>query len=379
LAGGAGERENSRRAADLARTSDVACGERRTAGMLALTGTLFMLSGCSSTVQYVIRQGFGQFTVLWQSVPIDRVLASGKLDAEQQRKLELVVAARDFASRRLGLKVGRSFQRYHDTSGNPVAYNLSAARQDALVSKSWSFPIIGQIEYLGFFARDDAEEAAADLQKEGYDTYIYGVDAYSTLGWFPDPVHSAFLKRSDGSLVETVIHELAHNTVYANGQSTFNESLATYIGRLGARLFYEERGDAGRQTIDALEKSYADEERITAWMVQFEADLRAYYVSDIPSEEKVAGREALFEAARDRFVNEVKPTLNQPDRYAGWANLPTNNAFVLLHRRYHLDLDVFATIYEQNGHDFAALLDTLRAAAKTADPSAYLREVAGSP
>lgn len=348
-------------------------------GTIALLLALPALGGCSSRAHYIIRQGIGQIGMMVRSVPIDGVLAGGKLEAEKERKLRLVVAARDFAREQLGLRVGGSFSLYHETGGQPVAYNLSGARKDALTPKRWCFPIIGSIDYIGFFSRADADRAAARIEREGYDSYIYGVDAYSTLGWFPDPVQSKLLNRRDGSLVEIVIHELAHNTVYVDGNSTFNESLATFIGRLGARLFYEQRGEEGRQTVTALEEYYADQERITAWMTAFEAELREYYARDIPSEEKIAGREALFQAARDRFADEVRPQLNEPDRYDRWANLPTNNAFVLLNRRYNLDLGVFASVYERSGGDFAAFLDTLRAAAATGDPFACLREAAGSP
>ena len=350
-----------------------------TAVVVGLAGLLFFAGGCTSTAQYLIQQGIGQVSVMLGSVPIDDVLAGGKLDAETERKLRLVVAARDFAHDELGLHVGGSFSYYHETSGQPVAHNLSASRRDELRAKSWTFPIVGQIDYIGYFSRADADAAAADLQNDGYDTFIYGVDAYSTLGWLPDPVHSSFLNRSDGSLVETVIHELAHNTVYAAGQSTFNESLATYVGRYGVRAYYEQHGEEGRQMIETLEAQYADQELITDWMITTEASLRAYYASDASSEEKIAGREAVFQGARDRFTSDVLPLLIDPDRYSGWGNLPTNNAYVLLHRRYHLDLDVIAEVHEQCGEDFGAFLDKLRAAAATDDPFAYLREAAGSP
>lgn len=341
--------------------------------LAALAGT-----GCLPEALYITRQGLGQLDVLARTEPIDEVLASGALEPEQERKLRLVVAARDFARDELGLRVGRSFACYHETGGQPVAYNLSAARQDALTPKRWRFPIIGTIDYLGFFSREEADQAAERLQHQGYDTYIYGVDAYSTLGWFPDPVHSSFLNRPDGLLVETVIHELAHNTVYAPGHSTFNETLATFIGREGARRFFAQRGEEGAEILAGLERYYEDQQRITAWIVDLVAALEAWYAQDLPRAEKVAGREAVFTAARVRFTAEVLPTLHEPDRHRGWANLPTNNAYVLLHRRYHLDLDTFARAYERTGRDFARFLDLLRSAAATDDPFGELRRGAAS-
>ena len=124
-----------------------------TAVVVGLAALLFFAGGCTSTAQYLIQQGIGQVSVMLGSVPIDDVLAGGKLDAETERKLRLVVAARDFAHDELGLQVGGSFSYYHETSGQPVAYNLSASRQDELRAKSWTFPIVGQINYIGYFSR----------------------------------------------------------------------------------------------------------------------------------------------------------------------------------------------------------------------------------
>lgn len=356
-------------------------GGRRGRRVFCLTLLLWLpllLAGCPPQVEYVFRQGLGQFEVIQTSRPIDEVLAGDELSAEVRQKLELVVTAREFARQQLGLRVGGSYALYHETSGNPVAWNVSAARRAALVPRSWSFPIIGSIDYLGYFSEADALAAAERLQTEGYDTYVYPVDAYSTLGYFPDPVHSSFLNRSDGSLVETVIHELAHNTVYAAGQSTFNESLATFIGRRGARLFFEQRGAAGAAQIERLRKIYEDQALITQWMLGFEQRLREYYARDVPAEAKIAGRDELFAAARTEFVEQVKPRLNWPDGYPQYENLPVNNAFVLLYRRYNLDLDVFEAAYQAVAGEFAGFLEMLRAATEQADPFAALRAAAAA-
>ncbi len=331
------------------------------------------LPGCGGSLQYVLVQGCGQFDMIAHSRPIADVLARDNLDDETRHKLTLVVQARDFARDTLGLSVHDSFQLYHDTGGGPVAYNLSASRQDRLEPFTWSFPIAGRLDYLGFFAQADAEAAAADLREQSYDTYIYPVAAYSTLGWFPDPVQSTLLAEWDGDLVDTVIHELAHNTVYSDGNSPFNESLATFIGQTGAELFYAQQGEAGQTTIALLRQRHADTVLLNAWLLDLYNDLNAYYARDLPAEEKLAGRDAVFQAARDRFVAEVQPQLSEPDRYAGWSRLPTNNAFVLLNRRYNLDLDVFAAAYAQTGGSFAAFLNLLRFAAASDDPFGYLR------
>ncbi|HUU96218.1 MAG TPA: aminopeptidase [Phycisphaerae bacterium] len=353
---------------------------RRKPGLLLCCGLLCALLGLWGCVngEYIARQAIGQLGVLVRSVPIEQALVSGTLSAEQIRKLGLIIEAREFARTELGLNVGWAFSLFHDTAGEPLAYNLSAAPKDSLVPKSWVFPIVGEIDYVGYFSHADAEQAEAQLQQQGYDTVLRAVDAYSTLGWLPDPVHSPLLEREDANLVEVVIHELAHNTVYVNGRSDFNESLATFIGRTGAVVFYERRSPDGQQTAELLRARYVDQDRVTAWFVELFETLQQYYDQDIPHDEKVAGREAVFQAARDRFVSEVQPQLNEPQRHQGWASLPTNNAWILLNRRYNFDLDLFQAVYDQGGGDFHVLLETLRAAARSADPWAHLREATPS-
>jgi predicted aminopeptidase len=365
--------------ARLFSTSSTRTAPVRLKSASALAALLAGLSGCSPTANYVLHQAAGQLQMMARCVPIEQVLASGQLNPEKNRKLMLVVEARNFARDRLHLRVGNSFTLYHETAGRPVAYNLSAARKDALVPRRWHFPLIGTLDYIGFFYRAEAEATARQLEREGYDTLIYPVDAYSTLGWFPDPVHSSFLDRSDGTLVETVIHELAHNTVYAPGQSTFNETLATFVGRQGARLFFNQRGDDGARILQELQRDYLDADRIADWMNQLLADLNRHYARNISTTQKIQGREAIFQAARDRFVREVQPNLFHPDRYAAYATIPTNNAYVLLHRRYHFELQLFDAAYHAVGEDFARFLEILKAAAAADDPFAWLRGFVNSP
>jgi predicted aminopeptidase len=338
---------------------------------------LLLPAGCRST-QYVLRQAIGEIGVLVRSVPISQALETGGLTTEQARKLRLIVEARDFARDELGLSVGWSFTRFHDTTGRPLAFNLSATPKDSLQPYRWWFPVIGHIDYIGFFDRAEGEQVEADLKGQGYDTWLRRVDAFSSLGWLPDPVHSPMLERNDFSLVDTVIHELAHNTVYASGRSDFNESLATFIGRSGALLYYERR----KQDADAVERlrqRYADTDRINVWLAEFLSSLEEYYARDLTRAAKIAGREAVFQAARDRFTAQVSRALNDPERSRGWGRLSTNNAQIRQYRRYNRNLDLFAAVYDKVGRDFGAFLRTLRAAADSPDPWQRLRRAADTP
>lgn len=336
-------------------------------GLAALLGG----GGCASGA-YILRQAGGQVGVLVRTRAIDEVLREGRLEPEALRKLRLVAEARDFARDALGLRAGTSYRRYHETHGRPLSYNVSAARRESLTPYQWTFPIVGRIDYIGYFDKRDAERAVAALQAQGYDTVLRGVDAYSTLGFLPDPVASVLLQRDDLNLVDTVIHEIAHNTVYARGQSTFNESLATFIGRMGARRFYEARGDAAAAA--RLEQRAADQGLIDGWLHALIAAARAHYAGPGTAAEKVATREKVFQAAREAFSRDVRPRLHDAARYAALARIEANNAYLLQYERYHLDLDTMRRVFDAGGGDMQRFIARLREAARSADPFAALRE-----
>ena len=331
-------------------------------------------SGCVAA-SYVIQLADGQFAVNGNVEPIDSVLASGQLSEQDAAKLRLIVLARDYAANTIGLNAGDAYTTFYDTQGDPLAWNLSAARRDALVPKTWRVPIAGEFPYLTFFDEPFLRQTEQDLLNAGYDTFSYELDAYSTLGVFADPVRSPMLQRDPLSLVETIIHELLHNTVWRASQTTFNESLATFVGRQGAVDFLQVTfGDASGWPEFAT-KFYADNDAVNAFLMQLYADLDAYFAQPLTSDEKVAGRDAVYQAARDRFSAQVQPTLNYPDVFGGYAGLPTNNAWVLGNHRYNLDLGVFAAVYTANASNWPATLDVFRAAvAAPDDPVAYLRD-----
>lgn len=341
-----------------------------------------LLLGCvcgCSTAGYIFRQAIGQVGVLIRSVPIDDVLAAGKVTTEQADKLRLIIEVREFARSKLGLRVAASFKFFHDTGDKAMAYNLSACRKDSLEAKRWQFPIIGWIDYIGYFSRTDAEKAESALKDEGYDTNLREVDAFSTLGYLPDPVHSPLLRRDEMSLVEVVIHELAHNTVYATGHSDFSESLATFIGRTGAQRFYAECRPQSPESLRQLRDRYADEESLNQWLIDLRKALESHYAQKLTSAEKIAGREAVFQFARDKFNDDVLPKMHEPDRYRRWGNLQTNNATIRLNMRYNLRQDLFEKLFVSCDRDFRTFTVKLRDAAKARDPAARLAEMTGSP
>jgi predicted aminopeptidase len=343
-----------------------------------VTGPMLMLllgclAGCEP-LAYVAHVAQGQLSIQGQADPIDDVLASGRLSDEEEEKLRLVVSARQFAVETIGLDAGDSYTTFYDTAGDPLAFNLSAAHRDALTPYVWAFPIVGEVPYLGFFDEEYLRRVEQMYIDAGLDTYTYELDAYSTLGLFADPVRSPMLQRGVLSLAETVIHELLHNTIWRTDATTFNESLATFVGRTGAVQFLREEFGDDSGWPEVATAYYADLDAVNAFLLELYHELDAYYAQPLSAAEKIAGREAVYQAGRERFVDEVLPTLNYPDVFAGYAELPTNNAWMLGHYRYNLDLAVFEAVYKAVGEDWPAALNVFRAAAAAPDdPFDYLR------
>ncbi len=298
----------------------------------------------------------------------------GRLTEEQADKLRLIVKAREFARDIVGLNVGNSYTTFYDTSGDPLAFNLTAARRDALVAYTWEFPILGEVPYVSFFDENYLDLVEQDLIDQGYDTLTYELDAYSTLGIFEDPVRSPMLRRNVLSLSETIIHELLHNTVWRVGNTVFNESLATFVGRRGAVDFLTAEFGADSGWPETAELYYADLDAVNQFLLRIYDELAAYYAQPLTPEALIADRDAIFQSARDRFVETIQPTLNFPDTFSSYANLPTNNAWMLAHYRYNLDLDLMADIHAATGSNWPATIAIFQQAAQAdTDPFEYLR------
>jgi len=337
------------------------------------------VGGCGVDFAYLIPAATGQLDIIFNAVPIDDAIATGDLSDETVQKLRLVQDVRDFARDTIGLNAGQHYTTFYDAHGEAVAYNLSASRKDRFQPFIWTFPFVGSVPYLGFFDADAVFARRDELVAEGYDVFIYEIDAYYALGIYPNPVLSPMLKRSEESLIDTVIHELVHATIIRLDDTPFNESLATYIGRTGAVEYLDDRfADQPERRAIAIAR-FEDSDRYAAFILSLYNDLDAYYTSDLSSAAKIAGRAAVYEAGRERFAAEVLPQMNLPDNYSWVESLPVNNAFMLGVRRYNLDLDAFDAVYQAAGRDWATALAVYREAAQAADAYAYMQDwVAGN-
>jgi predicted aminopeptidase len=226
--------------------------------ILALLGiSLPLLSGCQ--ISYLVKSAYFQASLLSKRVPIEEALKDPKLTDEQKHKLKLAEEAHDFAESDLGLAHTKSYTTFVQLNRPYVTYVLSAAPKNELQAYKWWYPVVGSLPYRGFFDPESAKDEAEKMKAKGFDVYVRGVSAYSTLGWFSDPVLSSMLGYRDYDLVDTVIHETVHATIYIKSEADFNERLAVFFGNKGTQEFYKKREGPESKTLKDIASDHADE------------------------------------------------------------------------------------------------------------------------
>jgi len=325
------------------------------------------------TGHYLIRAGWAEARILSRARAIDVIVRDPTTDAATRAKLELVLAARAFASDSVKLNAKRGFRTFSRIDRDTLVVVLSAAYRDELRYKTWWFPIVGSVPYKGYFDVRDAKRAAGDLSRDGFDAYLRPASAFSTLGYLEDPVLSTTIDEDSVELVNTVLHELTHNTFYASGQAVFNESFANFVGTRGAEWFYVARGDSAR--VKVARDDWARQKLLGRfWSAVYNSVDSAFKVHAKSKEERLAARATVFVAARERFAREIEPALPGYD-----SNKPVvlhlDNAALMSRRMYRTGLDDFDAIYEREGERLPATIARIISIAKShsKDPYAAIR------
>jgi predicted aminopeptidase len=342
---------------------------RTPARAVALAG-LALLSGCATDdLAWFATQGVGQAEVLLAARSARRLREDPETPAAIQRRLALVQAAKSFARYDLGLTVKQQYRAVTFLDAPAVVYVVSASPRTALESHTWDYPVVGSLPYRGHFSLEDAEAEADDLEAEGLDVDVRPVTTYSLLGILPDPIVSPMLLGSDElRLVETVVHELAHATVFAPGEGAFNEGLATFIGREGRRRF--------------VEKHYGTDSAIYRYMLARDADVDAYIkalgalafdlrvlfaqAEGLTSDELLRRRDAIFLSHQRHYADEVVPVM-QTYRLRR-LRLPSNNAELAAYGIYTLEQHLYRRAFRACNEDLRCLIRDLKAAAASGDP-----------
>jgi predicted aminopeptidase len=273
-------------------------------------------------------------------------------------KLQLVLDVRAFADRELHLKADGHYSEYADLGRRFVVWNVYAAPEFSLEPKKWWYPVVGSLKYRGFFSEKDARETGARLAKQGYDVHVGGVEAYSTLGWFKDPVLNTFIHHDTNDLAEILFHELAHQRVFAKGDTDFNEAFATAVGEEGVRRWLEVRGDAKARADYEVELRRKDQ--FVALVMQARAELEKVYGEEAihgsrpqgktGSESLVAAKRAAKEAVIARLranYARLKEEWGGYAAYDGWFQRPINNARLNTIAAYYTLVPAFKQLLAQ--------------------------------
>jgi predicted aminopeptidase len=317
---------------------------------VVMLATAAVLAGCEAG--YIAHAAYEEGRLLWRRKPIDTVLARGDLPPEVRARLETVLKVREFARARLELNVGRAYTTISEVDQGAIAWVVMAAPRDSLEPYTWWFPIVGRIPYRGYFNKDRAEAEAAEMEQRGYDTMVRPAVAFSSLGFFNDPLLSNLLRLNHVELAGVIIHELFHRTYFLASDVMFDESAATFIGSAGAVKFFEEC--EGPNSADAVvARGVLEADLKFADFLKSESErLLNLYQSGLPREEILRRRVAIFAAINADYA-QLKPHLSGLERF-DLDREPINNAVLINYLIYFHDLDNFAKlehIYGGNLHD----------------------------
>ena len=340
----------------------------RVAAMLSIP---ILLSGC-----YIARAAYEEGRILWSRKPIGDALARGDLPADARAKLETVLAVRKFAAEQLDLNVGGAYRTFAPVNQSAVVHVVMAAPRDSLEPYTWWFPIVGRVPYRGYFDESDATAEAAALEAEGLDTLVRPSVAFSSLGFFDDPLLTNLLKLNRVVLAGVLIHELFHRTYYLASDAMFDESAANYVGSAGAVAFFAAtEGAAAPSTIEARAILQSDL-KFARFLLKEQARLLDIYMADLPKEQLDKRREEAFAMIKADYAV-LEPSLSGLERF-DLDKLPLNNAVLVNYLIYFHQLDTFAALDRINHGDLRATIAQIISIAKahTGDPFYAIWEAA---
>ena len=308
------------------------------------------LAGCS-TVGYYSQAVTGHFRLMSARVPIEEVIADPATPEAVRERLRVALAAREFAVTELGLPDNGSYTRYVQLERSAVVYNVFAAPEFSLQAKTWCFPVAGCVVYRGYFDRARAEREAARYAREGYDTWVGGAAAYSTLGRFEDPLLSTMLYRDDARLAGLLFHELAHQAVYVKDDSAFNEAFATAVEEEGVRRWL---GAAGREEEFAAWRQLRERMQVfESLLAATRARLQAVYSSGRPEAEMRTAKAEVFAQLEHEYAA-LKASWDGWDGYDRWFDAPLNNARLIPSATYRGLVPAFRILLHESDGDLAA-------------------------
>ena len=322
--------------------------------VILISAAAHLLSGCVVLGYY--KQSFsGHIDLMRRAQPIERVIAAPAIDASLRSHLQQLLEIRRYAIEELHLPDNGSYLQYVDLGRDFVVWNVFATPEFSLESRQSCFPVVGCLSYRGYFSEADARKAAQQLASEGNDVYVGGVAAYSTLGWFADPVLSSMLRWDDSRLAQLIFHELAHQRVYVEDDSDFNEAFATAVGEIGVQRWLRANG---RQEEIAGWQVYRQRQKDFLLLVKKTAErLHKLYAIQADSEAMRTAKAEVFEDMRGEYRQLRDGQWGSYDGYDHWF-ATANNARVAAVATYHDLVPGFMAIYRQGDEDIQSFYAT---------------------
>ena len=346
------------------------------AGRPLLFGAALLLGAALlGSCAYYLQAAAGQMQVLRARQPLEQVLADPVTPAGVRQQLLVVDAALVFARVELGLPASDSYRHYSDLGRPYVVWNVFAAPEFSLEPREWCYPVAGCAPYRGWFSEARARRFADALAAQGEDVFVGGVTAYSTLGWFADPVLNTMLNDDETELAAVLFHELTHQKLYVPGDTLFNEGFATFVEEEGTRRWLVSRKD--RAGLCRFNERLMRRSAVLGIVTELRAELATIYAADLPVAERRQQREAAFSAARDRYAA-LRSTWSDSPWFDGWFDPGLNNARLAALASYEDYVPAFRALLAEEGGDLPRFYTRVAALAALPGPErvALLRAAA---
>jgi predicted aminopeptidase len=303
----------------------------------------------------------GQMEILRKQEPISDLVDKPQTPASLRKKFEFIQKVRDYAAKELHLPVNDHYLSYVALGRPYVVWNVFAAPEFSLIPKTWCFPVVGCVTYRGYFAEQDARRFGDSLKQEGYDIFIGGAIAYSTLGWFDDPVLSTFISLSEPDIAALIFHELAHGLLYIQDDTAFNESFATAVEQEGLRRWQISANDP--KGYQKWLRKHQCRQKFTNLVSKYRTRLEALYQADLPLNAKQKQKAGVFNQMKTEF-RDLRSGDGGMAAYDGWFNNPLNNAQLISVSTYHDWVPAFSGMLAECGGNLEKFYQKCRQLAK---------------
>jgi predicted aminopeptidase len=334
---------------------------RKTLLLLSLVFIVAAVSGCQ-TIGFYSQAIRGQYQIFAHQQLIEKLIADPQTPAKLRAQLQLVQDLRAFAKDQLKLPVDGHYRKYADVHREYVVWNVQAAPEFSLQPRTWWYPMVGSLEYRGYFSEKGARHYAAGIAKKGDDVYVDGVEAYSTLGWFKDPILNTFITRREPDLAEVIFHELGHQRVFARGDTDFNEAFATTVGQEGARRWLRASGKTN--LLEKYESELRRNDQFVHLIMSTREQLEKVYGDTLDKDGKVKAaatppaspaelkqaKERVFADLRSNY-QKLKESWGGYNGYDEWFSRELNNAQLNTIANYYDFLPAFERVLAMNGND----------------------------